>query len=402
MIGRWVKGLLHLLVGGACAALVAWLAFGFTQTVLSNDGPARVAMVVLILLSGIVVPVMLLSPPVRPAEVALARALLDVHLTEPADPTSWAGRWRGLVWAVAVIGFGGLALLALLWCVPQGVWLGIAAFSPQVQQTLPAALQDGPRAVLALAGLMLVIIGIAVQPLLVLVLTRLAPRVLGPTAGDRLVQAEQQRLQLLRANNLARELHDSVGHALTAIGVQAEAGARVAGHDPDYARAALERISATTRQAVTELDEVLGTLRAGAEGEPGRTGMSSVVDLLGDLGPYGSAAITCDGTERQVDGAAARTAYRVVQEALTNARRHGSGEVCGYVRVTEEHIEVLIENPVGSAVAGAADQGGRGLVGMRERLALVGGTLAAGPAGVDGKKVWRLAARLPAHTQQDA
>lgn len=425
MVTRWTKGLLHLLVGGACAALVAWLVFGFSLTVGHTEGPVRVAVALLVLLTLALVAWLLLAPTVRPAEVALARALLDVTLPEPADTTSWGARGRGLLWAAAVIVLGGISLLALLWCVPQGVVMIVLAFGEVPTDVLPGQVAELPAVLLVLLGVLVTATGFLVQPLLVVLLCRLAPRVLGPTPDDQLAHAERQRQELLRANELARELHDSVGHALTAIGVQAEAGARVAGSDPAFARDALERISVTTRHAVTELDEVLGTLRsdgtagaasatdasatvasatapqasasAPAAGPPAPGSLEPVARLLKDVDQPGSRSVHLEASG-DLDAAAARTAYRVVQEGLSNARRHGTGAPSGHVRVRDGWVEVRLENAVAEGRPGTPS-GGRGLVGMRERLDLVGGTLHAGPAHVDGRAVWRLAARLPAHQE---
>lgn len=436
MLNRWTKGLLHLLVGGACAALVAWLVFGFSQTVLHTSGPVRVTMAALVVITLLLVGWLLLAPPVRPAEIALARALLDVDLPEPVDTSSWGARGRGLLWAGAVIVLGGLSLLALLWCLPQGLAMVVQAFSDDLSTLLPPELTGIPAPVLAVVGLGVAALGLLVQPLLVTVLRRLAPQVLGPTPADRLAHEQQVRDQLLRANELARELHDSVGHALTAIGVQAEAGARVARQDPAFAREALDRISATTRQAVAELDEVLGTLRTSTErvGTPTSTptervgtptptlteragtptptpterassresappSASALGDLLAPFGPDGTGSVRLD-IAGEVDEEAGHTAYRVVQEALTNARRHGTGAPAGHVRVRDGWVDVALENPVDpDAAPDPEGRGGRGLTGMRERLTLVGGSLNAGPETVDGRSVWRLVARFPAQRE---
>lgn len=427
MVTRWTKGLLHLLVGGACAALVAWLVFGFSQTVVHTSGPVQVTMAVLVLVTLALVGWLLLTPPVRPAEVALARTLLDVDLPEPVDTASWGARGRGLAWATAVIVLGGLSLLALLWCLPQGLAMAVLTFSGDSAALLPAALDELPPLVLVPLGLLVAAVGLLVQPLLVVALRRLAPRMLGPTPQDRLAHAEHQRRELLSANELARELHDSVGHALTAIGVQAEAGARVADADPAFARDALQQISVTTRQAVAELDEVLGTLRVGEsprrphsptertvlrdstpteravlrESAPTeRTVLRDVAPpgappmeaLLAPFGPTGSGTVQT-GLDGEVREQAGHTAYRVVQEALSNARRHGSGDPEGYVRVRDGWVEVLLENA--AATGRDTRGGGRGLLGMQERLALAGGTLEAGPVTVGGEPRWRLLARIP-------
>lgn len=391
MVGRWMKGLLHLLVGGACAALVVWLGFGFSQTVIHTSGAVRIAMATVVLLAVLLGLALLLASPVRPAEVALARTLLEVPLEEPADTSSWEARVRGLLWSLTVILLGGLSLLALLWCLPQGVWMAVAALSEGARAELPRPLSELPRPALAVLGVLVAALGVAVQPLLVAALRALAPVTLGPTAGDLLVRQEERRRELLRANALARELHDSVGHALTAIGVQADAGVRVATRDPDFARAALERIAQTTRRAVDELDEVVGTLR-GAPAGPSDLG--AVVELLGEIGPRGSGAVTVE-EGAGLDATAARTAYRVVQEGLTNARRHGQGEPRGSVRVVDGEVRVRLENPLAGRGRPGGATGGRGLVGMRERVELVDGTLVTGPVDLGGEPWWRLEARIP-------
>lgn len=396
MVGRWTKGLLHLLVGGACAALVTWLAFGFSMTIGSTQGSVRLMMVALVALTVLIVVALLLAPPVRAAEVALASTLLDVPLTPPADHVSWESRRRGLLWAMIIILLGGASLFTLLWCVPQGVVMLAATVTDGVDESLPEGLRSLPGVAVGALGLGLLLLGTVGQAVFVAVLRWLAPRVLGPTSVDLLLRAEEERARLLRSHELARELHDSIGHALTAIGVQAEAGARVAGSDPAFAQRALEEISQATRAAVTELDEVLGSLREG--GVAGQPGLGRLTDLLGDLGPRGRGDITCDEAIGEVDAGAARTAYRVVQEAVTNLHRHGSGEARGRIHVADGRIEIVIANPVlGQA---PIRSGGRGLVGMRERLALVGGTLEAGPATVDGQPWWRLHASLPARGER--
>lgn len=394
MLGRVTKGLLHLLVGGACAALVSWLVFGFTQTLVATQGPVRLTMAGLVLLTLLLVTWLLLAPAVRPAEVALARALLEVDLPEPVDTTSWGSRGRGLLWAVLVITLGGVSLFALLWSVPQGAALVVAAWGA-ADDLLPGMLEGWHPVLLALAGVALSAAGVLVQPLLAQLLRGVAPTALGPTDGDRLAQAQQQRLELLRSHELARELHDSIGHALTAIGVQAEAGARVARADPDFARQALARIAVSTRDAVAELDEVLGALRRGHDPTVGATRTPSLAAVADLLGPGEAVRVDASG---DLDEQAERTAYRVVQEALSNARRHGLGGPVGHVRVRDEWVEVLVENRVGAGAP--APTGGRGLLGMRERLALVGGTVESGPHPVEGSPGWRLTARIPTHPEE--
>ncbi|MGC5628633.1 sensor histidine kinase [Georgenia sp. Z1344] len=421
MAGRWIRGLLHLLVGGACGALVAWLGYGFTVTIVSTDGPAQVAVAALVAVSAAVVVTLLLAPPVRAAEVALARALLATDLPEPLDTTSLEARGRGLLWAGVVLLLGSVSLGTILWAVPQGVVLVVAAFAPVTRETaVPFQIADAHPVVLVGLGVALLAGGIALQPLLVRLLERLAPRVLGPTPADRLAHADAERTRLRAANALARELHDSIGHSLTAIGVQAEAGARVAARDPELARESLGRITGLAQRAVAELDDVLGMLRQGDEAgrtatQPERNGLPDVLALLGDLAPGGTEGVEVGVRPGEVDDETAAVAYRVVQEALTNAQRHGVDGPTGSVSVTDGLLQIVIANRMrvedhpgqgrpeqSRRSRGRRSPGRHGLLGMRERVEALGGSLVVGlapPSG--GEPIWQVRATLPARVEEE-
>lgn len=202
-------------------------------------------------------------------------------------------------------------------------------------------------------------------------------------------------------NRLARELHDSVGHALSAVTLQAGAARRVLDHDPEFVRRALTAIEETTRRTVGELDSVVGLLRR--DGEPGSGGTE------GEGAAYGPGLDALDGLlkhcgvpvayEREGDPGSvvpvvSREAYRIVQEGLSNVLRHGGGgtsPVRLLIAARKRELEIVLENPLGERPAVVRPGGGRGLRGIAERAALLGGRSEAGP--YDGG--WRLAVRLP-------
>lgn len=210
-------------------------------------------------------------------------------------------------------------------------------------------------------------------------------------------------------NRLARELHDAVGHALSAVTLQAAAARRMLERDPGFVREALTAIEDTTRRTVGELDAVLGLLR---EGEPPRPDGATApapslsADLDGLLARTRAAGTTV--TAHQDPGPAgdwahlpaitSREAYRIVQEGLSNALRHGAGPVDLRVLVRAGHdtgrgeLEITMSNPP-AAPEGREPRttGGRGLRGSAERAALLGGSVEAGPHG----DRWRLRAVLP-------
>jgi signal transduction histidine kinase len=199
---------------------------------------------------------------------------------------------------------------------------------------------------------------------------------------------------------LARELHDVVVHSVSVIAVQAGAVRATAPDDPQRALATLGLIESTARSTLGELRALLGILRH-PEGAPPlrpQPSLGQLGDLVGTARRSGQ-PVTLDvrGTERPVGALVGLCAYRIVQEALTNAAKHAPGAP---VRVTVDHgpdaLRVTVADSgsrrPGAAVAPAGDGAGHGLVGMRERAALVGGALEAGPTPEGG---FRVDAHLP-------
>ncbi|MGD3106634.1 sensor histidine kinase [Streptomyces sp. YGL11-2] len=203
---------------------------------------------------------------------------------------------------------------------------------------------------------------------------------------------------------IARELHDVVAHNVSVMVVQADGAAYVLDAAPDQARQALETISGTGRQALAEMRRLLGVLRTGEQAEGGEYVPQPGVEQLADLiDQVRGAGLPVDfrvvGEPRSLPSSVELTAYRIVQEALTNARKHGGPGVSATVRLAyqDDDVDVLVEDDGRGAQHelyedGGSDGLGHGLIGMRERVGMVGGILDAGPRPGGG---FRVSALLP-------
>ncbi|MGC5345845.1 sensor histidine kinase [Streptomyces sp. AM 4-1-1] len=203
---------------------------------------------------------------------------------------------------------------------------------------------------------------------------------------------------------IARELHDVVAHNVSVMVVQADGAAYVMDTAPDQARQALETISGTGRQALAEMRRLLGVLRTGDAPESGeyvpQPDVGQIEDLVEQVRQTGLVvSFTIEGTPRPLPSGVELTAYRIVQEALTNTRKHGGPEAGASVRLVyfDDGLGLLVEDDGRGAAHelyedGGADGAGHGLIGMRERVGMVGGTLDTGPRPGGG---FRISALLP-------
>ncbi|WP_327707186.1 histidine kinase [Streptomyces decoyicus] len=344
----------------------------------------------------------LLFPLLRPLEVAAVRSLCGVPAERLAEgpAVSWAARRRTALWFVAHLLAGGIVSGMTLSAPPAAVLLLVLPFSDPLRHTAPGW-PDAFHGVLGpLAGLALLALVAGTAWGAGALLGRWAPVLLGPTPADRLAAAERRAADLASRNRLARELHDAVGHALSAVTLQASAARRVLDTDPEFARQALSAIEETTREAVAELDTVLGLLREedGADPAAPAPTLDGLEALLGRTRAAGVAVeATVEGPCTMLAPVVSREAYRIVQEGLSNALRHaGPVPVRLHLRVAEGELVIRLENPVtgpagGSPAAAPRTGGGRGLRGIAERARLLGGEATA--AADDG--VWRLTVRLP-------
>ncbi|MGH6654192.1 MAG: sensor histidine kinase [Actinocrinis sp.] len=210
------------------------------------------------------------------------------------------------------------------------------------------------------------------------------------------VQREQSwRTATEERLRIARELHDVVAHGMSVITVQAGVGGHLLDERPEQARAALAVIETTGREALRELRQLLGVLREDGA-EAARAPAPRIADLDDVVRRVRQAGIVVDldvrGERRALSGGVELSAYRIVQEALTNVVKHAHTDRCR-VRLTYREDALGIE--VTDDGAGAGPRGrepGHGIVGMRERAALHGGTFEAGPLPLRG---YRIEAGIP-------
>ncbi|GAA3502123.1 sensor histidine kinase [Streptomyces albogriseolus] len=208
---------------------------------------------------------------------------------------------------------------------------------------------------------------------------------------------------------IARELHDVVAHNVSVMVVQADGAAYVLDAAPDQAKKALETISTTGRQALAEMRRLLGVLRTGEHQEAGeyvpQPGLQQIEDLVEQCRESGLPVdFKVEGTSRELPRGVELTAYRIVQEALTNTRKHGGPHAGASVRLVyfDDGLGLLVEDDGKGAPhelyeEGGFDGQGHGLIGMRERVGMVGGTLDAGPRPGGGFRISALLPLKPAH-----
>ncbi len=226
---------------------------------------------------------------------------------------------------------------------------------------------------------------------------------------ERVADAESRAVLLTREHELekraaitdertriARELHDIVAHSVSIIVLQSGAAQRVVHRSPDEGAAALRIIEQTARSAMTELRSLLDVLRdegdAGSIASPQPT-LDQLPALIG-ADPDLDVTFVETGARPEVSAHTALTVYRIVQEAMTNARKHSPGApVMVNIDYTTRDIVIDVANRAGAQSAIAGGRVGHGLIGVRERIALAGGAMRAGPS--DSAGGWTLHCTLP-------
>jgi signal transduction histidine kinase len=342
-----------------------------------------------------------------------------VTLSVGTVPLLWRRRHPGSVLATLAAGFAVAAIFAGGIASPGGLLFGVGSEALYGGRRVRLVAGIAALGALVVAFASVVVFGEA-QPLGHLAATAIGAGVAW-VVGDRtrtrrayLTQLEERtaRLERERAehsrraaeaerNRLARELHDVVAHNVSVIAVQAGAARMASDPDPELAIQTLGLIERTARSTLAELRALLGILRRQDDERPNpsrrpqptlaqldalvaracQAGLRLQTRVQGDL----------EGLPATVD----LSAYRIVQEALTNALKHAPGaHVHLLVRRTRQAVDVVVvdDGPGASATPGASAAGGQGLIGMGERAALVGGRLSAGPALGGG---FRVHAHLP-------
>ncbi|MFE1991288.1 sensor histidine kinase [Streptomyces parvulus] len=333
-----------------------------------------------------------LVPAVRTGEGVQARWLLTPGQEDTgfsvAPAKTWRDRLRTVVWLQARLLLGLLTAAACVWLPILAVELGRLSAGyradgiPVLRDAAPhwAFALLAPLPVLALYG---AVVGLGALA------TAGARALLGPSAAERLTALEERTEQLLERNRIARELHDSIGHALTVAVVQA--GAARAADSPEFTERALTAIEETGRAALEDLERVLGVLRETRMPVSSRPTLADAGRLLESARVSGAeidAEVT--GPLETLPGPVSREGYRILQESLTNVLRH-AGAVPTRVRVAvaEGALTLEVRNPLPDTRAQSAR--GSGLRGIRERAALLGGRARTGPDGGD----WRVRVELP-------
>ncbi|WP_326706995.1 sensor histidine kinase [Streptomyces cyaneofuscatus] len=299
--------------------------------------------------------------------------------------SSWADRWRTVLWLEVRLLISAGAILAL--------WLPVASIELVLSTAgrPPGGLAEG----LDPHWWNVLLAPLPIVPLLVLVVlggrlsTAAARWLLGPSPTDRLTVLEGLTEELLERNRMARELHDSIGHALTVAVVQAGA-ARTAG-DPAFTERALAAIEETGRDALEDLERVLRVLRESGTPVSRRPTLAEAERLLDSARSSGAKVdARVSGDLRLVPAPVSREGYRILQESLTNVLRHaGPVSVRVTIAVDGGRLELEVANPL-SGAAGLPGSGS-GLRGIRERAALLGGK--ARTESREGE--WRVSVSLP-------
>jgi signal transduction histidine kinase len=206
-------------------------------------------------------------------------------------------------------------------------------------------------------------------------------------------EAQTRDAAIRERDRIARELHDVVAHAVSLIVVQA--GAERLAHPDGPSRGTLEAIETSGRQALVELRSMLGVLReAPDESTAPQPDLSSLPALVERVRDAGLPVVLRTSGTGEVPPGVALSAYRVVQEALTNALRHGGAVPTEVLVEVGADVVVEVRSLLPSTDRASSSGGGRGVVGMRERVALHDGSLDAGPEGTQ----WVVRARLPLAT----
>jgi signal transduction histidine kinase len=223
---------------------------------------------------------------------------------------------------------------------------------------------------------------------------RAARRAIAGTLVEHTARGERARI--------ARELHDVVAHHISMIAVQAETARLTTPGMPAAGARRLSEIGDTARAGLTEMRRLLGVLREDAQTDVAQRqpqpGLQQLNDLLDEARDAAGAAtrLIVSGSPVTLDPGVELAAYRIIQEALTNARRHAPGTAVDVeLHYTDDDLRLRVRDN-GPGPPPTAPAGGHGLSGMRERAAAVGGELRAGPAAVGG---FLVEARLPAKAE---
>jgi signal transduction histidine kinase len=344
---------------------------------------------------------------------ALVGVIPALAVVEASVRTDVPWRW---LWAVVIAGLAPTLLwrrsrpftmLAIAFAVGTTVGLATAG-DPQLYTTayflilLYAVFRWGSGRAMV-AGGALVVIGmlftfLATPPELADVIGGVAVAVTTSTLGlavrwrRRARTRELEQVRLLEREQLARDLHDTVAHHVSAIAIQAQAGSAVAATDPGATVQVLHAIEAEATRTLREMRAMVGVLRAPDDALAPTPGLAEIRSLETTDAATPAVSVRLDGDLDSVPPAVAAAVFRIAQEAVTNARRHAREVTRIDVGVDVDAGGVRLEVRDDGGGAASVPPPGYGITGMRERAALLGGTCDAGPAPGGG---WVVAATLP-------
>ncbi len=202
--------------------------------------------------------------------------------------------------------------------------------------------------------------------------------------ADRL--AEAQRAVVRERSRIAREMHDVVAHGMSVVAVQAAAGREIVHTNPDKAAEVFARIEAVGRESLTELRRMLGVLRDGGDDDASLSPQPGVADIAACVAQSSATGVATelviDGRQQPLAPGIELAAFRIVQEALTNVRKHAGGSASATVRISYEPDALVVEvtdDGRGAATSLSGVGSGNGLIGMRERVEIYGGQFTSGP-----------------------
>ncbi|MEW1928423.1 histidine kinase [Streptomyces sp. NPDC088360] len=388
---RW----LHVLIGSVIPLTAAFVTPGLSSPSAGDW--------ILIALQPIplVVAAALLLPSLRRAEGLQARLMLfpGQHARVRGDgedsgisvapSASWRDRKRTALWAVLRLEAGCAAAFVTVQLLGMTLALLGSTAEPGDTSGLFVPLPDqNPLNALFVPIPLAVLLGVMVVG--GRLMTSAARQLLGPSPKERLAALEERTEQLLERTRIARELHDSIGHALTVAVVQA--GAARAAADPEFTDRALGAIEETGRAALEDLERVLRVLRE--DERPASRGPTLAdADRLLDSARASGAKVDTEvtGPLESVPGPVSREGYRILQESLTNVLRHcGPVPVRVRIAVGDGVLGMEVRNPLPQGTP-PTGRGGSGLRGIRERATLLGGRATTGP----GEGDWQVHVKLP-------
>lgn len=356
-----------------------------------DDAPPRNARDVafaLVMLVALVIELFVRDLPWRPAYMVACLPLPGLLLIRRSHPLLAVAAFMGSLSILDIVLASGGHPLSDIWALFPGIVLIYSAFRwGSGKEAMWAGLVVLAGMVLDLS-LGLVSWGDTVGGLVFVALTAETGGIVRRNWSLREIRSLNARAN--ERERLARELHDTVAHHVSAIAVQAQAGRAVMASNPQQSAESFSAIEESASRALSEMRVVVDALRNEAPLVPSRT-LNDLDELSGGPGP--AVIIDREGDLTEVTPAVGAALYRIVQESITNARLHAPKSTGIVVKVTGETDDVTVHvSNDGVTAPPRADRHGFGLTGMEERATLLGGSFSAG-AGSDG--IWVTSARLP-------